>query len=158
MTGFRLEIYSWLDLFRRRYWHRTVGCGVLFFQQLSGINAFIYYAPTLFQNLGQTPHTALIMSGIFNIIKVVAVIVCFFIIDHVGRRRLAIFGAVGNALYYIIIAVLSGLLSSNWPAHGDAGWATAAMSLLLHLSLWGIVRTPWMGATARGHLSIGLEE
>ena len=42
-TGIKLEVLSWLDLFRRKLWKRTaVGVGVAFFQQFSGINAFIY--------------------------------------------------------------------------------------------------------------------
>lgn len=36
------------------------------------------------------------MSGVFNILQLVAVTVCFFIIDHVGRRLLAIAGALGE--------------------------------------------------------------
>ncbi|OAA32702.1 General substrate transporter [Moelleriella libera RCEF 2490] len=93
----QLGALGWLDLLRRRSWRRTaVAVGVAFFQQFSGINAFIYYAPTLFQSLGQSSEKALIMSGVFNIIQLVAVTVCFFIIDHVGRRLLAIAGALGE--------------------------------------------------------------
>lgn len=141
-TGVRLEIYSWLDLFRRRNWHRTaVGCGVLFFQQFSGINAFIYYAPTLFQNLGQSSHMALIMSGVFNILQLVAVCICFAIIDKVGRRRLAIFGAVGDTICYILIAVLAGLFSNDWPDHQAAGWATVAIAFCFIL-IYGVSYSP----------------
>lgn len=101
----------------------------MFFQQFSGINAFIYYAPTLFTNLGQTPSLALIMSGIFNILQLVAVSICFAIIDKVGRRPLAIFGSIGETTCYLIMTALSGLYSSNWPSHQNAGWATAAVVL-----------------------------
>ncbi|KAJ5475338.1 hypothetical protein N7539_008404 [Penicillium diatomitis] len=140
VTGIQLEIHSWLDRFRRRNWHRTaVGCGVLFFQQFSGINAFIYYAPTLFESLGQSGHMALIMSGIFNVLQLVAVLVCFVIIDRVGRRRLAIFGAVGNTVRYIVITVLAGLFSTDWHAHQGPGWATVAMAFCFIL-VYGVSR------------------
>jgi sugar porter (SP) family MFS transporter len=142
VTGFRLEVNSWLELFRRRNWHRTaVGCGILFFQQFSGINAFIYYAPTLFKNLGQTDHMSLIMSGIFNILQLLAVIICFLIIDKVGRRPLAIFGAIGNTICYVVITILSGLYSHDWPAHQGAGWATVAM-VFCFILVYGVSYSP----------------
>lgn len=51
-SGLKLEILLWMDLFRPRSWKRTaVGVGVAFFQQFLGINAFIYYAPTLFTSV-----------------------------------------------------------------------------------------------------------
>jgi hypothetical protein len=76
-SDLRLEILGWLDLFTPKMWRRTVvAVGVAFFQQFSGINAFIYYAPTLFASLGQDPEMALIMSGIF---KATA--------GYLGRRR-----------------------------------------------------------------------
>ena len=50
--GLKLELLLWTDLFSRKLWRRTVvGLGVGFFQQFLGINAFIYYAPTLFQSV-----------------------------------------------------------------------------------------------------------
>ncbi|KAF2801656.1 putative high-affinity glucose transporter [Mytilinidion resinicola] len=53
--GLRLELATWLDLLARKNWRRTaVGVGVAFFQQFSGINGFIYYAPILFRSLGQS--------------------------------------------------------------------------------------------------------
>lgn len=51
-TGLKLELLLWSDLFRYKCWRRTaVGVGVAVFQQFSGINAFIYYAPTLFSSV-----------------------------------------------------------------------------------------------------------
>ena len=49
----KLEIASWLDCFRHGCWRRThVGVGLMFFQQYVGINALIYYSPTLFKTMG----------------------------------------------------------------------------------------------------------
>lgn len=51
-SGIKLELLLWMDLFRRKSWRRTaIGVGIAFFQQFSGINAFIYYAPTLFTSV-----------------------------------------------------------------------------------------------------------
>lgn len=140
--GFVLEILTWLDLFNPKTWRRTaVGVGILFFQQFSGVNAFIYYAPTLFQSLGQSPEMALIMSGIFNVLQLVAVGICFCIIDHVGRRPLAIWGAVGGTVAWGIMAILVGLFSSDWETHADAGWACVAMAFAF-IMVYGVSYSP----------------
>lgn len=140
--GFKLEVATWLDLFSRKTWRRTVvGVGVAFFQQFSGINAFIYYAPTLFASLGQDYEMSLILSGVLNIIQLVAVLVCFSIIDKVGRRALAIWGGFGMALPYIVLSVLVGLYSSDWANHKSAGWATVAMAFI-YIFIYGISYSP----------------
>ncbi|KAF6803823.1 high-affinity glucose [Colletotrichum musicola] len=142
LAGIRLEIASWFDLFRKSTWRRTaVGCGILFFQQLSGINAFIYYSPTLFRSLGQTDEMSLIMAGIFNTLQLVAVWVCFFIIDKVGRRPLAIWGGVGGAVSWGVMAVLVGLFSSKWETNPAAGWAAVAMAFMFVIS-FGVSYAP----------------
>ncbi|KAE8150393.1 general substrate transporter [Aspergillus avenaceus] len=141
-VGFKLELASWLDLFGRKGWRRTVvGCGVTFFQQFIGINAFIYYAPTLFESIGQSGEMSLILSGVFNCLQLVTVVVCFLIIDKVGRRPLAIFGGFATAAAYIIIAVLSGLFEDDWSSHKDAGWACAAFAFVFIL-IFGLTYSP----------------
>lgn len=130
----KAEVFGWLDLLKKKMWRRTVvGVGVAVFQQFSGINAFIYYAPTLFESLGQDAEMALIMSGIFNILQWVAVITCFFIIDKVGRKPLAIFGGFSSGTAWIIMAVLVGLYSDDWPSHPAAGWGAVAMAFIFVL-------------------------
>ncbi|KAJ3545644.1 hypothetical protein NM208_g2417 [Fusarium decemcellulare] len=142
VSGAKLEALLWLDLFDRRKWRRTVvGVGVCFFQQFSGINAFIYYAPTLFRSIGQSDDMSLILSGIFNVLQLVAVAVCFVVIDKVGRRPLAIIGGFGTAICYAIIAILSGLYSKDWEANTAAGWACVAMAFAFIL-VFGVSYSP----------------
>lgn len=140
--GSKLEILGWIDLFRGSTFRRTiVAMGVAFFQQLSGINAFIYYAPTLFESLGQSSEMALIMSGIFNVLQLVAVVACFIVIDKVGRRPLAIWGALGGGIAWAIMAVLTGVYSHDWSANPSAGWAAVAMAFIFVL-VYGVSYSP----------------
>ncbi len=146
-----------------------MGVGVSFFQQFMGINAFskcwpildyflmlsqrppkshlltsvllVYYAPTLFRELGQSYESSLTLSGVFNVLQLVTVIVCFFIIDKVGRRWLAIVGAVGECVSYVIIAVLSGLYEDNWLDHRAAAWVSIAFAFVFILS-FGLSYSP----------------
>lgn len=78
-----------------------------------------------------------ILSGVFNCLQLVAVLVCFVVIDRVGRRPLALFGAFGCCACYMVIAVLSALFEKNWAAHTDAGWACAAMAFLF-IMVYGV--------------------
>jgi sugar porter (SP) family MFS transporter len=140
--GFKLEVKTWLDLFSPKLWRRViVGCGVMFFQQFSGINAFIYYAPTLFQTLGQDYEMSLIMSGVFNMLQLVAVSLCFLIVDKVGRRPLAIIGGAGGFVSWGIMAALVGVYSKTWESHTDAGWAAVAMAFIFIL-MYGCTYAP----------------
>lgn len=84
---------------------------------------------------------ALIMSGVFNILQLVAVGICFFIIDKLGRRPLAIFGALGGGVAWAIMAILVGLYSSDWPGHTAAGWAAVAMAFIFVL-VYGVSYSP----------------
>lgn len=140
--SFKLEVLSWLDLFDRKMWRRTVvGCGVCFFQQFSGINAFIYYAPTLFQSIGQSPEMALTLSGVFNVLQLVAVAICFVVIDKVGRRPLAIVGGFGSCICYVVIAAIAGVYSKDWSANPAAGWAAVAMAFCF-IMVYGVSYSP----------------
>lgn len=61
--------------------------------------------------------------------QLVAVAICFVIIDKVGRRPLAIYGAVGMTTVYVIMTALVGIYGDNWTANGAAGWACVAMAV-----------------------------
>ncbi|KAB8075411.1 major facilitator superfamily domain-containing protein [Aspergillus leporis] len=112
--GIKLELLSWLDLFGKKDWRRTVvGCGM-----------------------------SLTLSGVFNVLQLVTVVVCFLIIDKVGRRPLAIFGGFATAGAYIIsVAILSGLYAKDWSAHTAVGWACVAMAFLFIL-IFGLTYSP----------------
>lgn len=84
---------------------------------------------------------SLILSGVFNILQLVAVAICFVIIDKVGRRPLAIYGGFGSCIAYVIIAILAGLYSKNWSAHPAAGWACVAMAFTFIL-VYGVSYSP----------------
>lgn len=96
--------------------------------KFSGINGFIYYAPILFASLGLDNEMSLIVSGALNIWQLVAISVCFFIIDRVGRRPLAIFGGFASMIPYIIMATLVGKYSHDWSSYPAQGWACIAMA------------------------------
>ncbi|KAA8642656.1 sugar porter family MFS transporter [Aspergillus tanneri] len=142
---FLLEIASWADCFRKGCWRRThIGIMITFFQQFVGINALIYYSPTLFETMGFDMNMQLIMSGVLNCLQLVGVTTTVWTMDTLGRRKLLLGGSVGMAISHIIIAALVGLYSSNWSAHETQGWVSAAFLLIYMIAFgasWGPV--PW---------------
>lgn len=73
--------------------------------------------------------------------QLVAVIICFCIIDHVGRRPLAFWGAAICCIVYIVIAALFGVYGrQNWE-NSAAGWAAVAFAFIYMLS-YGVSYSP----------------
>ncbi|OTA38589.1 hypothetical protein BTJ68_01358 [Hortaea werneckii EXF-2000] len=129
-SRFLLEIQGWFDCFRRGCWRRThVGIGII---------------PTLFKTMGLDYNMQLIMSGVVNIAQLVGVTSSIWTMDAFGRRPLLLSGSTVMCLSHLIIAVLVGKFSDNWPAHRAEGWASVAMLILYMVAFgtsWGPV--PW---------------
>tara|TARA_R110002050_G_scaffold116847_2_gene233383 strand:- start:27466 stop:28785 length:1320 start_codon:yes stop_codon:yes gene_type:complete len=75
-----------------------------FFNQLSGINAFLYYAPRIFEEAGLGESTALLSSIGIGIINLVFTLLGVFLIDRVGRKKLMYIGSVGYIISLTLVA------------------------------------------------------
>ncbi|KAH8704830.1 putative MFS monosaccharide transporter [Talaromyces proteolyticus] len=136
-NGIMLEIHSWIDCFRSGYRKRTwVGIGLMFFQQFVGINALIYYSPTLFASMGVDYDMQLALSGVLNITQLVGVSTSVWTMDKFGRRALLMTGSALMAISHIIIAVLVGLYDKDWPSHRGPGWTSVAF-LFVYMFFFG---------------------
>lgn len=81
-----------------------VGAGLAVFQQITGINTVIYYAPTIFKFAGITAAGPAILAGA----SLVMVMWCFhvlaiFLLDRVGRRPLLLCGVAGQIVGLAIL-------------------------------------------------------
>ncbi|KAJ5741360.1 hypothetical protein N7533_010769 [Penicillium manginii] len=141
----KLQIALYIDCWKMPIYKRTqVAVGLMFFQQFVGINALIYYSPSLFESMGLDYEMQLIMSGIMNICQVVACIWSLWGIDRFGRRKLLLGGAICMFISHFVIAVLVGKYQDSWPEHTAAGWASVAFLLFFMLTFgatWGPI--PW---------------
>jgi len=90
---------------------------VAFFNQLSGINAILYFAPRIFEMTGLGQQAALLQSVGIGVANLIFTLLGVWLIDRVGRRTLLYVGSYG----YII-------------SLGACAWA-------FHAELYGIV--PW---------------
>lgn len=141
-SWFKLEIASWADCFKSGCWRRTmVGMGLMFFQQFVGINALIYYSPTLFDTMGQDYDMQLILSGILNVTQLVGVASSIWTMDRFGRRPLLLWGSIAMCISHVIIAALVGMFDQNWPAHRGPGWAAVAFLFVYMLGKLKVIDT-----------------
>jgi hypothetical protein len=110
-------------------WRLFLG-GILFmWQNGSGINAINYYSPTVFKSIGIVgTSNSFLTTGIFGVVKTALTIVwILFLIDHLGRRKLLMGGALGGSLcmwwigaYIKIKGVQSGTTSGKMSSGGIA--------------------------------------
>ncbi len=66
-----------------------------FFNQVSGINAIIYYAPRIFEMAGLGAHSSLMSTVGVGIINFAFTLIAINFIDKVGRRKLMLIGSFG---------------------------------------------------------------
>lgn len=78
---------------------------VAFFNQLSGINAIIYFAPRVFEMAGLGKDASFLSSAGIGIVNFIFTLVGWYLIDRNGRRTLLFIGSVG----YIISLLLMSL-------------------------------------------------
>ncbi|KAG8214110.1 general substrate transporter [Butyriboletus roseoflavus] len=109
----------------------TVGCLTMFYQQFIGCNAIIYYAPTIFGQLGLNPNTtSLLATGVYGIVNTLATLPAIILLDTVGRRPLLMWGAAGCCFSLVIVGSLIAVFGDDWPSHVAAGHVAIAFIFL----------------------------
>jgi sugar porter (SP) family MFS transporter len=68
------------------------------FNQLSGINAIMYYAPRIFEMTGLTKDTALLQAVSIGVTNMIFTLLAISVIDKYGRKTLLIIGSVGMVI------------------------------------------------------------
>ncbi|KAJ3883204.1 general substrate transporter [Lentinula edodes] len=128
---------------------RRVALGVIIqcFQQAShplllgdnitGINLITYYATILFERLGINDVKSRILAACNGTEYFLASLVAIFLIDRIGRRKLMIFGGVGQCLTMVLLAVLGSINNS-------AADIVSAVLLFVFNSFFAI---GWLGMT-----------
>jgi len=102
------EIQGSLDLahhslkepfFRRAYLKPILlAVAIAAFNQLSGINALMYYAPRIFTMAGAGEDAALLQAVAVGFTNLIFTMIALAVIDHFGRKKLMILGSIGYIL------------------------------------------------------------
>ncbi|MBA1353952.1 sugar porter family MFS transporter [Staphylococcus cohnii] len=94
-----------------------IGSVFALLQQIIGINAIIYYAPTIFSKAGLGDATSILGTVGIGTVNVLITIVAIMIIDKIDRKRLLVIGNIGMVASLLIMAILVwtiGIQSSAW--------------------------------------------
>lgn len=81
------------DLFKSRYGTiMIIALGIAFFQQITGINAIFYYAPTIFEQAGGSTDSSFLQAIVVGLTNLVFTLVAIWLIDKLGRKPLLLIG------------------------------------------------------------------
>jgi sugar porter (SP) family MFS transporter len=111
-----------------------VGVGLAVFQQITGINTVIYYAPMIFQFAGFKSASASILATVgVGLVNVVMTMVALLLVDRVGRRPLLLVGLAG-----MVAGLISLGLAFALPQVAGSLAGIAAGSLMLYVGAFAV--------------------
>jgi sugar porter (SP) family MFS transporter len=83
----------------------VIGIGLAMFQQVTGINTVIYFAPTIFQSAGMSSAaTSILATAGVGAVNVIMTLVSIRLIDRLGRRQLLYWSLGGMALTLFVLS------------------------------------------------------
>lgn len=109
----------WRNLLRRKYRpHLCMAILIPFFQQLTGINVIMFYAPVLFNTIGFGSDASLMSAVITGSVNVLATMVSIYGVDKWGRRFLFL---EGGAQMLFCQAVVAACIGAKFGVNGTPG-------------------------------------
>ena len=97
------------EIFKRKYATiMIIALGIAFFQQITGINAIFYYAPTIFEQAGGSSDSSFLQAIVVGLTNLVFTLVAIWLIDRLGRKPLLLIGTT-----FMTIALLMATLAFN---------------------------------------------
>jgi sugar porter (SP) family MFS transporter len=82
----------------------VVGIGLGIFQQITGINTIIYYAPTILKEAGLGTETSVLTTAGIGALNFLATVIALMFVDRIGRRKILLFGMVGMTASMALLA------------------------------------------------------
>lgn len=87
---------------RKAVW---IGAAIAILGQFMGVNAVLYYGPTIFESSGISGGDSLFYQVIVGLVNVLTTILAVFIIDKIGRKKLVYLGVSGMIVFLLLIGM-----------------------------------------------------
>lgn len=81
-----------------------IGAGIAILGQFMGVNAVLYYGPSIFENAGLSGGDSLFYQVMIGLVNTLTTILALIIIDKVGRKKLVYYGVSGMVVSLCCIA------------------------------------------------------
>nr|WP_262915410.1 sugar porter family MFS transporter [Niabella ginsengisoli] len=97
---------SYRELFKGR-WRKAMIVGILLplFSQFSGINAIIYYGPSILNDAGVSMNNSLMSQVVFGVANMLFTLLAIWKVDTLGRRPLYIYGTLGATIALVLTGI-----------------------------------------------------
>lgn len=82
-----------------------IGVAIAILGQFMGVNAVLYYGPTIFKNSGLSDGDSLFYQVLVGVVNMLTTVLAIFIIDRVGRKKLVYWGVSGMILCLVLIGL-----------------------------------------------------
>ncbi|KAH7661538.1 Sugar/inositol transporter protein [Dioscorea alata] len=127
--------HPWKNIIQRKYRAQlTMVILIPFFQQFTGINVIMFYAPVLFKTIGFGDNASLMSAVISGVVNVFATLVSIFTVDKYGRRKLFLEGGIQMIICQIIVGTL---IASKFGTSGEGHFSkTYASFVVLFICLY----------------------
>jgi sugar porter (SP) family MFS transporter len=131
------------ELFRSIWVRRLLVIGVLLavFQQITGINAVVYYSPSVLTEVGLSQSNSLLflfLNGMLNIVTI-AIVVRLHVVDRWGRKPILLAGLIGMAASLAAIGITNLTTSSGSDARVVVTIAAFVVFTNVFSATWGPV-------------------
>ncbi|KAI5084000.1 hypothetical protein GOP47_0000169 [Adiantum capillus-veneris] len=136
----------WRAMWKKNKPQLAVTVALQVFQQLTGINAIMFYAPVLFQTVGFKSDAALYSAAITGGINVLSTLVSVALVDRLGRRKLLLEGSVQMLVAQVAIGVLLGtsLKAGQEPSGVVAIWIIVLTCVFVPGFAWSWGPMGWL--------------
>ena len=95
----------------------VIGVALAIFQQVTGINTVIYYAPTIFQSAGlSSASVSILATAGVGLVNVIMTVVAMRLLDSAGRRALLLWGLGGMIVMLLVLSAGFYLGTGGWVA------------------------------------------
>ena len=119
-------------LFQAKYFKPIMlAMAIAIFNQLSGVNAIMYYTPRIFQMAGFEKSSALLSSVGVGVVNLIFTVLAMLIIDHFGRKKLMVVGSIG---YIVSLGATAWTFYQYGTEFSNAGSIVVLVSILVFTS------------------------